>query len=282
MQIIFRRQIQVHDIDHGYESEELLSNDSEKDDYRRKYSSFNADELNKDHKLKLGLEFGSIKEFKDAIRKYNVLNGKEIRFDLNDKTKVRARCRHCAEYSVYVSKVSNSETYKLNTLFNKHICGRVFHNKSAKLAWVAKILINKMKAGTTDITLKDIVGEIISNYSTGITLSRAFRAKHIAKSVIDGNIDKQYGLLWRYAAELKQRSVGNTCVIRVFRSSLEILPRFRSFYMCLKGPKLAFKKACRPLIGVDDCHLKNKFGGQLLIFVRRDPNAQHLPLAFGD
>ena len=40
------------------------------------------------------------------------------------------------------------------------------------------------------------------------------------------------------------------------------------------------KIACRPFIGVDGCHLKNKYGGQLLIAVGRDPNDQYLPIAF--
>jgi len=56
----------------------------------------------------------------------------------------------------------------------------------------------------------------------------------------------------------------------VERPSIEVLPRIGSFYMCLEGPKTAFKKAYRPLIGVNKCHLKSKFGGQLLIVVGRD------------
>jgi hypothetical protein len=32
---------------------------------------------------------------------------------------------------------------------------------------------------------------------------------------------------------------------------------------------------------VDGCHLKTKYGGQLLIAVGRDPNDQYFPLAFG-
>jgi len=64
------------------------------------------------------------------------------------------------------------------------------------------------------------------------------------------------------------------------RSSWLLLPRFVSFYMCLKGNKLASKHAFRPIIGLDGCHLKSKFGRQLLIVVGRDPNDQHLPIAF--
>nr|KYP39649.1 hypothetical protein KK1_039035 [Cajanus cajan] len=111
-------------------------------------------------------------------------------------------------------------------------------------------------------------------------MSRAWRAKQIEKGVIDGDFVMQYKQLCRYAAEIKQRNPANTCVINVQRPSLNISPTFRSFYMCLEGCKSTFKKACCPLIGVDGCHLKTKYGGQLLIAVGRDLNDQYLPLAF--
>ena len=50
--------------------------------------------------------------------------------------------------------------------------------------------------------------------------------------------------------------------------------------MCLEANKLAFKCASRPIIGLDGCHLKNKFGGKLLIAIGRDPNDQYLPIEF--
>ncbi|XP_017416399.2 uncharacterized protein LOC108327178 [Vigna angularis] len=50
--------------------------------------------------------------------------------------------------------------------------------------------------------------------------------------------------------------------------------------MCLEGYKEGFLGSCRPFIGVDGCHLKTSYGGQLLVAVGRDPNDQYFPLAF--
>ena len=50
--------------------------------------------------------------------------------------------------------------------------------------------------------------------------------------------------------------------------------------MFLEGSKSAFRKACGLLISVDGCHLKSKFGGQLLIVVGIDLNDQYMPIAF--
>jgi len=90
-------------------------------------------------------------------------------------------CKHCTDYLVYVSKVGQTDTYRLNTLHPKHTCGRVFNNTSDKSTWVAKLLVRKMKAAHANMSIKNIIGDIRANYSTGISLSRAWRAKQLAK-----------------------------------------------------------------------------------------------------
>lgn len=57
-------------------------------------------------------------------------------------------------------------------------------------------------------------------------------------------------------------------------------PGFGRFYVWYDGCKKAFRQICRPFIGIDGCHLKNQFGGQLLVVVTRDANDQNLPLTF--
>ncbi|XP_020971854.1 uncharacterized protein LOC110268988 [Arachis ipaensis] len=43
-------------------------------------------------------------------------------------------------------------------------------------------------------------------------------------------------------------------------------------YMCLDAVKKGFLAGCRPIIGVDGCHLKGDHGQQLLVAVGRDLN----------
>lgn len=52
------------------------------------------------------------------------------------------------------------------------------------------------------------------------------------------------------------------------------------YYLCFDDCKRAFKIACSFFIGVDESPLKNKYGGQLLTAVGRDPNNQYFPLSF--
>ena len=97
---------------------------------------------------------------------------------------------------------------------------------------------------------------------------------------MEGDASKQYGMLWSYGAELRKASAGNTCKLQLDRPDPTLEPRFGSFYMCLEGYKKGFVAGYRPFIGVDGCHLKTKYRGQLLIVVGTDSNDQYFPLAF--
>ena len=49
--------------------------------------------------------------------------------------------------------------------------------------------------------------------------------------------------------------------------------------MSLDACKRGFLSACRPIICLDGCHIKTKFGGQLLTAVGMDPNDCIYPIA---
>jgi len=54
----------------------LCNDDSNEDVLKKQYERFNNELLCREFKLKLGLEFASLKEFKEAILEYDVLNGR--------------------------------------------------------------------------------------------------------------------------------------------------------------------------------------------------------------
>ncbi|KAJ1429703.1 Transposase, MuDR, plant [Sesbania bispinosa] len=98
-------------------------------------------------KFKLGMEFSSLKEFKDAILEHSVLNGREIIFEKNDKVGARVRCSQTCDFVALVSKVGGSSTYRMKTLNSTHTCGRVFNNKNAKSKWVATKVADRFRSG---------------------------------------------------------------------------------------------------------------------------------------
>ena len=57
------------------------------------------------------------------------------------------------------------------------------------------------------------------------------------------------------------------------------VPYFERLYICWARCKKGFLASCRPIIGLDACHLKTKLGGQLIVAITRDPNEEYFPLA---
>jgi hypothetical protein len=265
-----------------YQSDELNSSDPDAEDGNKgtRYEKFRVEDLHKDYVFKIGLEFASLTEFKDAIGHWALLNQRQNKLLKNDKIRVRVGCKGNCDFLALVSKVGNKETYRLKKYKGPHTCPRVTNNKTASSKWVAKTVAKRLAISDT-VKVREIVSEIKSTYSVGISMNRAWRARKIASDIVDGDAAQQYNLLWKYSEELRRVNEGNTCKININRIGSTLQPRFGSFYFCLDGIKKGFVQGCRPFIGVDGCHLKTKYGGTLLIAVGRDPNDQYFPLAFG-
>ena len=71
----------------------------------------------------------------------------------------------------------------------EHTCERVFDNKNVKSKWVANVMVEKFQCDSK-VSMRDIIHEIRSKYSTGITKCRAFKAKQIAKELVEGDASK--------------------------------------------------------------------------------------------
>ena len=93
-----------------------------------------------------------------------------------------------------------------------------------------------------------------------------------------------------YYEELRRASPGNTILMKVhtfnegdLASEMDLVcgvSYFERLYICLEGCKIEFMVGCRPIIGLDACHLKAKSSGQLITAVVRDPNEKYFPLAY--
>jgi hypothetical protein len=182
-------------------------------------------------------------------------------------------------YLLLCSRVGTTTTFRVKTSKGKHDCGKRFNSKSAKSAWVATVIVDRLK-NNPKMKLNEIVAEVRTRFSIDIPTGRAFKARQIARRIMEGDASKQYSLLWSYSAELRRVSPGNTCKLEIDRPGPGLQPRFGRYYVCFEGCKTTIKNACRPFIGLDGCHLKNQYGGILLIAVGRGPNDQYLPLAF--
>ena len=85
-----------------------------------------------------------LKDFKEGMMEYFVLNSYQVCFPKNDHSKVRVVCKtNECPFTKYVSRVGEITTFQLKTLELTHTCARVFSNKNANPKWVAKVLLDK-------------------------------------------------------------------------------------------------------------------------------------------
>ena len=50
-------------------------------------------------------------------------------------------------------------------------------------------------------------------------------------------------------------------------------------YVRFNAQKVGFLGGCRPFIGLDDCHIKHRFDGQILFAIAKDANDNIFPVA---
>ncbi|KAL4286054.1 hypothetical protein AHAS_Ahas19G0047800 [Arachis hypogaea] len=154
----------------------------------------------------------------------------------------------------FASKVGGSDCYRIKTLNGKHTCGRNYSRRLASSSWISKRIAN--------------------NISRGEEMKLATKARE----EVHGWAIQQYVKLRDYCAEILRANPGSSLSILVDRPSLMYQPRFMRMYMCLDAIKKGFLAGCRPIIGVDGCHLKGDHGQQLLVAVGRDPNDNYFPI----
>ena len=105
-----------------------------------------------------------------------------------------------------------------------------------------------------------------------MTMLRAIKIKEIAKKIAERDASKHNTLLQSYKAELRRVSHGNTYKNKMDKPDQPYYQDLVAIICAFEVYKRGCVVACRSFMEVDKCHLKTKYGGQLLIAVGRDPN----------
>ena len=97
--------------------------------------------------------------------------------------------------------------------------------------------------------------------------------------MITGNEEAQYGLLRDYAKMIRKTNVGSKVMLQTEMENENVEPKFKRMYIRYNAQKVGFLGGCRPFVALDECHLKGRFGGQLLSATAKDGNDNIFPVA---
>ena len=106
-----------------------------------------------------------------------------------------------------------------------------------------------------------------------------YRSKRKAKDFINGDKQLQYGILRDHAHMINIVDKGSKVILQTEMVDETSQPKFKRMYVRFNAQNVGFLGGCRPFIGLDGCHIKHKFGGQILSATAKDANDNIFPVA---
>ncbi|XP_074343713.1 uncharacterized protein LOC141687377 isoform X2 [Apium graveolens] len=233
-----------------------------------------------DPQFALGMLFTSGAVFRAAIRKHAIVHQRPIRLRKNLSDKIKWVCAAGCEWKCYGIKQKRSATIQIKTLYNRHTCNPTWEQKCVNSTWIANKYEDEIRMNPTWPTNAFHL-KVVNDLKCKISTSMIYRALKKARENIIGKHEAEYGQLFIYGNEVRRQMPTSTVKIMSEPTGLgEEARRFKRFYVCLGPLKEGFLDGCRPIIGLDGCHLRGPLGGILLTAVVTDPNDGMYPLAW--
>ncbi|XP_031127717.1 uncharacterized protein LOC116029817 [Ipomoea triloba] len=231
-------------------------------------------------KFSLGLTFKDKGEFKEAITNYAIKEGKEMKYEKNDKVRCVVKCKHSScPWQITLRYVKDEKCWRISVLKDKHDgCVRTKKNAMVNSTIVAKRWKQEIK-GHLDWKTNQFLSKVCTDDHYTISKKQAWRALTKAKSEIYCEAEDYFNKIWCYCKEIKRTNPKTRCEVELSDLKENGKERFKRMYICWEATREGFKH-CRKIIGLDGCHLKCKTGGQLLTAVGVDGNESIFPISY--
>ncbi|XP_016652612.1 PREDICTED: uncharacterized protein LOC107881976 [Prunus mume] len=262
---------------------------------KRKWKKTNFKQFRKEidlrnPKFRIGMQFANKDELEEAIREYAIVQGRNVELVKNDNKRIQAKCAGHTKcpFILFASKIDiNEQTFAIKTLSLEHECTRVdklkyTNSRVDKLKYTnssgcPKGLLTRLgKIPKWDVGA--FKAEVLEKYHINVSKHQIYKAKNLSKVIIEGSYVEQYARLWDSTEELKKTNKGSTVIIKnKMKGNVSV---FERIYVCLEACKRGFLAGCRPLIGIDGCHLKGPYTWQVLTIVGVDGNNGLYPVSY--
>ncbi|KAF9596718.1 hypothetical protein IFM89_012917 [Coptis chinensis] len=149
-------------------------------------------------------------------------------------------------------------TFILRKCHDEHTCEADEKNKNsqAKALLVAKVFLDKMR-DHPNYRPNDIVKEVFNKYGVSISYWTDWKSRWLMLEAIHGNYEKGYRLVPELCRQILKRNPGN--IVKHFVS--DGTKSFIGVVVAFKSSIDRWLNGCRPIVGLDGCFLKGKYGG---------------------
>ncbi|XP_074342630.1 uncharacterized protein LOC141680252 [Apium graveolens] len=234
-----------------------------------------------DPKFDVSLVFSSAASFRNAVRTQSILQRRPVKQLRNFGRRVKFVCGgNGCKWCIYASPMPRSSFYQVKTYQRNHTCFETFKQANITARWIAQYYENDIRMNPT-WHIPALQKKVVNDWRCDVSVHVVGRAKRMALGHIKGDHKLQYGLFWDYINQLKKVMPESTVeMVLEDAAPEEESRRFKRIYICLGPIKRGFKAGCRPIIGLDGCHLKGPYGGQLLAAVGTYSNDGMYPIAW--
>ncbi|KAF6144331.1 hypothetical protein GIB67_024558 [Kingdonia uniflora] len=214
--------------------------------------------------LTIGMEWPNIFECRSFMRNFAITQRFTFRQKKNDSKRIRYVCkeRPSCPWWVFITRLNDGHTMTLKNGNFIHECSgkNGTLNRNANAIWVAKEIENLIRDASTTKPMQ-ISNIVYRRFGVRVSYYIAWNARNMVMEKKVGSYDKGYALCPELCIQIQKSNPS-------------------SIATCSREDALdEFTKGCRPILGLDGCFLKGKYGGQCLSIISLDANNGLFPIA---
>lgn len=225
---------------------------------------------------RMGQEFNSIQDFRDALRKYAAVKCFAVEFIKNERSRVTAKCKAAScPWRIHASKLAKTQKVRVRKITNIHTCVGIVKDNEHPLAtrqWVVSTIKDMLRDNPQYKTI-DIISDLYRDYGVSLKYHQARRGKDIAKEELQVSHLESFSQLPSYCERIRETNPGSHVTLTKMGDS-----GFQRLFISFQASQYGFEHGCRPLIFLHGTSLK--YEGTLLAAASVDANDDYFLVAF--